>query len=232
VATPFLAGIRSSAGFARAGSSRQAKALKGRPPHRDSETNSWPGGLRFPTRHLGDHSAPGQGQHQRTRAQAGDTPRQRAARETWPAAASGPHHRPHAATHLHLDDVRRRRGTPVRHRQVGRDDSKVTLEIYAQCSSGRDRKRIGRAFDDVLVGQSGKEDFEALTAAREFEPSDPEFRADRAESGPTAESEAESTATWALQDASLTRGLQVIREVELGGLEPPTSWVRSRRSPN
>jgi hypothetical protein len=27
-------------------------------------------------------------------------------------------------------------------------------------------------------------------------------------------------------------GLLTKKEVELGGLEPPTSWVRSRRSPN
>src|SRR5262249_42955966 len=29
-----------------------------------------------------------------------------------------------------------------------------------------------------------------------------------------------------------SRGLNVESLVELGGLEPPTSWVRSRRSPN
>ena len=28
------------------------------------------------------------------------------------------------------------------------------------------------------------------------------------------------------------QGLHFVRMVELGGLEPPTSWVRSRRSPN
>jgi integrase len=36
--------------------------------------------------------------------------------------------------------------------QVGRRDSKVTLEIYAQVLKRRDREQIGRAFDLLLVG--------------------------------------------------------------------------------
>ncbi len=39
--------------------------------------------------------------------------------------------------------------------QVGHDDSKVTLEIYAQVLKRRDREQIARAFDDLLVGQAG-----------------------------------------------------------------------------
>jgi hypothetical protein len=35
--------------------------------------------------------------------------------------------------------------------QVGHGDSKVTLEIYAQVLKRRDRDRIGRAFDLLLV---------------------------------------------------------------------------------
>jgi hypothetical protein len=36
--------------------------------------------------------------------------------------------------------------------QVGHEDSKVTLEIYAQVLKRRDREQIGRAFDHLLVG--------------------------------------------------------------------------------
>lgn len=36
--------------------------------------------------------------------------------------------------------------------QVGHDDSKVTLEIYARVLKRRDRDEIGRAFDHLLVG--------------------------------------------------------------------------------
>jgi hypothetical protein len=36
--------------------------------------------------------------------------------------------------------------------QVGHDDSKVTLEIYARVLKRRDRDQIGRAFDALLIG--------------------------------------------------------------------------------
>jgi integrase len=36
--------------------------------------------------------------------------------------------------------------------QVGHDDSKVTLEIYARVLKRRDRDEVGRAFDHLLVG--------------------------------------------------------------------------------
>ena len=36
--------------------------------------------------------------------------------------------------------------------QVGHDDSKVTLEIYARILKRRDRDQIGRAFDALLIG--------------------------------------------------------------------------------
>jgi hypothetical protein len=38
--------------------------------------------------------------------------------------------------------------------QVGHDDSKVTLEIYARVLKRRDRDQIGQAFDRLLVGGS------------------------------------------------------------------------------
>ena len=40
---------------------------------------------------------------------------------------------------------------------------------------------------------------------------------------------ARTAGTTEARDSALLRGL---RAMELGGLEPPTSWVRSRRSPN
>jgi hypothetical protein len=36
--------------------------------------------------------------------------------------------------------------------QVGHDDSRVTLETYAQVLKRRDREQIVRAFDHLLVG--------------------------------------------------------------------------------
>lgn len=36
--------------------------------------------------------------------------------------------------------------------QVGHEDSKVTLEIYARVLKRRDREQVGRAFDHLLVG--------------------------------------------------------------------------------
>ena len=33
-------------------------------------------------------------------------------------------------------------------------------------------------------------------------------------------------------DTQKPPGVRGLRDMELGGLEPPTSWVRSRRSPN
>jgi hypothetical protein len=41
--------------------------------------------------------------------------------------------------------------------QVGHDNSKVTLEIYARVLKRRDRQQIGRAFDRLLVGGGGVE---------------------------------------------------------------------------
>jgi hypothetical protein len=35
--------------------------------------------------------------------------------------------------------------------QVGHDDSKVTLEIYAQALKRRDRQQVGRAFDELFA---------------------------------------------------------------------------------
>jgi hypothetical protein len=39
--------------------------------------------------------------------------------------------------------------------QVGHEDSKVTLEIYARVLKRRDRDDIGRAFDHLLLGRVG-----------------------------------------------------------------------------
>ena len=39
--------------------------------------------------------------------------------------------------------------------QVGHQDSKVTLEIYARVLKRRDREQVGRAFDRLLVGRDG-----------------------------------------------------------------------------
>jgi hypothetical protein len=36
--------------------------------------------------------------------------------------------------------------------QVGHQDSKVTLELYAQVLKRRDREQVGRAFDELLLG--------------------------------------------------------------------------------
>jgi hypothetical protein len=41
--------------------------------------------------------------------------------------------------------------------QVGHDDSKVTLEIYARVLKRRDRDDIGRAFDHLLLGRGENE---------------------------------------------------------------------------
>ncbi len=42
--------------------------------------------------------------------------------------------------------------------QVGHEDSKVTLEIYAQVLKRRDRDEIGRAFDHLLLGHDAAND--------------------------------------------------------------------------
>jgi hypothetical protein len=49
--------------------------------------------------------------------------------------------------------------------QVGHDDSKVTLEIYARVLKRRDRDDIGRAFDHLLLGRDeiGGEDSQATS---------------------------------------------------------------------
>lgn len=50
--------------------------------------------------------------------------------------------------------------------QVGHDDSKLTLEIYAQVLKRRDREQIGRAFDHLLVGGGGVEPSVSARASR------------------------------------------------------------------
>jgi integrase len=51
--------------------------------------------------------------------------------------------------------------------QVGHDDSKVTLEIYARVLKRRDRDDIGRAFDHLLLGR-GESEPGASEVAREL----------------------------------------------------------------
>jgi hypothetical protein len=50
--------------------------------------------------------------------------------------------------------------------QVGHDDSKVTLEIYAQVLKRRDREQIGRAFDHLLVAGGRVEPSTTARASR------------------------------------------------------------------
>jgi hypothetical protein len=54
--------------------------------------------------------------------------------------------------------------------QVGHDDSKVTLEIYARVLKRRDRDDIGRAFDRLLLGNADEPDTSEATPKRPKEP--------------------------------------------------------------
>ena len=130
--------------------------------------------------------------------------------------------------------------------QVGHGDSKVTLEIYAQVLKRRDREQIGRAFDHLLVGGGRGEPRTTARGARRPVKSVQDGGATRPQSwlnrvNPSRDRAKDRAKTvesrWC---ASGTRSPPTKRtptfagvlRVELGGLEPPTSWVRSRRSPN
>ena len=128
--------------------------------------------------------------------------------------------------------------------QVGHGDSKVTLEIYAQVLKRRDREQIGRAFDHLLVGGGGGEPRTPRASRRPISrarrprdwPQSRLSRSIRAEIGPkTGPKPQNPTAPHPARRCPATTrtpALAGVLAMELGGLEPPTSWVRSRRSPN
>jgi integrase len=91
-----------------------------------------------------------------------------------PAAAAEAGHRPQSAADLHLDDVRCRCRDPYVMAQVGHDDSKVTLEIYAQVLKRRDRDDIGIAFDHLLLGRDETQGTAAEPTAKTTRSSEPE----------------------------------------------------------
>jgi hypothetical protein len=73
--------------------------------------------------------------------------------------------------------------------QVGHDDSKVTLDIYARVLKRRDRDDIGRAFDHLLLRRGAAKQEASEPASEDSEtpspegPGGPEFWLNRAESG-------------------------------------------------
>jgi len=52
--------------------------------------------------------------------------------------------------------------------QVGHDDSKVTLEIYARVLKRRDRDDIGKTFDHLLLGRVGGANASEARLATQF----------------------------------------------------------------
>ena len=70
--------------------------------------------------------------------------------------------------------------------QVGHEDSKVTLEIYARVLKRRDRDEIGRAFDHLLLGDAAGRDAGAVDPPRTRLESARERAGIPAESGPIA----------------------------------------------
>ncbi|MGZ6724699.1 MAG: tyrosine-type recombinase/integrase, partial [Solirubrobacteraceae bacterium] len=127
--------------------------------------------------------------------------------------------------------------------QVGHGDSKVTLEIYAQVLKRRDREQVGRAFDHLLVGggRASRTPRRGLRGARSVAPRQPRDApaipaesviqsTDRAKDrAKTTESRPPACGDRSPETKKPSR-LQGFLGMELGGLEPPTSWVRSRRT--
>jgi Phage integrase family len=118
------------------------------------------------------------------------------------------------------------------------------LEIYARVLKRRDRDDIGRAFDDLLLGRVGRTHAaHAGPGTQTSEPSRRGVRAQyRARRGWFSRRSGQRPGQSRLPRVSgVPVGFHRTRRIpmdagtlrmELGGLEPPTSWVRSRRSPN
>ena len=130
-------------------------------------------------------------------------------------------------------------------RQVGHEDSRTTLEVYAQVQQRLSRKQVHQAFDDLLasagetadVPTDGREKMSRSTIASSSQRT--EIGDDEGAEMPRGPREVVHkrklvAPRMTLSQISHSKSPANARllEVELGGLEPPTSWVRSRRSPN
>ena len=109
--------------------------------------------------------------------------------------------------------------------QVGHADPKMTLDVYAQLEQRVDRSH-GTSFDALIRDARG----------RTGEPAKDPARTDRHRfgtgNGTKTPNKAPKTPSKRLREKPKNRPAAGGSSVELGGLEPPTSWVRSGRSPN
>ena len=120
--------------------------------------------------------------------------------------------------------------------QVGHADSKMTLDVYAQLEQRVDR-RHGTSFDALIRGartESGQ--LHGELSARGDERHDGQVRDDRnrfgTANGTKTALNGSRTRSKRLREKTRTRMNAGDSAVELAGLEPATSWVRSRRSPS
>jgi integrase len=106
--------------------------------------------------------------------------------------------------------------------QVGHADSKMTLDVYAQLEQRVDRSH-GTSFDALIRDALGQSQNAAQNAAKEG------FGTGN---GTRTPHKAPRASARRLREERKNRSVAGDSSMELGGLEPPTSWVRSRRSPN
>ena len=106
--------------------------------------------------------------------------------------------------------------------QVGHADSKMTLDVYAQLEQRVDRGH-GTSFDALIRDARGQAKPTRQTPSR---------GGFGTGNGTKAPKKAPKAPSKRLREKPKNRPLAGGSSVELGGLEPPTSWVRSRRSPN
>ncbi len=120
--------------------------------------------------------------------------------------------------------------------QVGHADSKMTLDVYAQLEQRVDRSH-GTSFDALIRGARKESDhLSGELSARSDELPDGQLCADRNRFGTTNGTKTALNGSRKrskrLREKPKTRMNAGDSAVELAGLEPATSWVRSRRSPN
>ena len=106
--------------------------------------------------------------------------------------------------------------------QVGHADSKMTLDVYAQLEQRVDRSH-GTSFDALIRDARGQAQNAAQSAAS---------GGFGTGNGTKTPQKATRASAKRLRERRKNRSLAGDSSMELGGLEPPTSWVRSRRSPN
>jgi integrase len=117
--------------------------------------------------------------------------------------------------------------------QVGHADSKMTLDVYAQLEQRVDRSH-GTSFDALIRGARGQAhapgDQQAEASGNES------ARIDRHRfgtgNGTKQTKSSKRTRVRRPSERPKSGACADNSSMELGGLEPPTSWVRSRRSPS